>query len=127
MSDALVRLIETAGNPRVLVVGDLMLDRYVWGETRRISGEWSIPILEVVTEESRPGGAGNVVSDLARLGAQVVSPKDDWTVAFGPAPVAPRLGNLPGSSPAPIIHLTSGIPMVRIRRLMPDRLWTAAI
>ena len=67
----MVRLVETAGNPRVLVVGDLMLDRYVWGETRRISGEGPIPILEVMTEESRPGGAGNVVSDLAHLGAQV--------------------------------------------------------
>jgi len=71
MSDHLVRLVETAGNPRVLVVGDLMLDRYVWGETRRISGEGPIPILEVTTEESRPGGAGNVVSNLAHLGAQV--------------------------------------------------------
>jgi len=71
MSDHLVRLVETAGTPHVLVVGDLMLDRYVWGETRRISGEGPIPILEVTTEESRPGGAGNVVSDLARLGAQV--------------------------------------------------------
>ena len=39
MSDHLAHLVETAGNPRVLVVGDLMLDRYVWGETRRISGE----------------------------------------------------------------------------------------
>jgi D-beta-D-heptose 7-phosphate kinase/D-beta-D-heptose 1-phosphate adenosyltransferase len=71
MSDHLVRLVETAGNPRVLVVGDLMLDRYVWGETRRISGEGPIPILEVMTEESRPGGAGNVASDLVHLGAQV--------------------------------------------------------
>ena len=71
MSDALARLIETAGNPRVLVVGDLMLDRYVSGETRRISGEGPIPILEIVSEEDRPGGAGNVASDLAFLGAEV--------------------------------------------------------
>jgi D-beta-D-heptose 7-phosphate kinase/D-beta-D-heptose 1-phosphate adenosyltransferase len=71
MSDHLVRLVETAGNPRVLVVGDLMLDRYVWGETRRISGEGPIPILEVTTEESRAGGAGNVASNLAHLGARV--------------------------------------------------------
>jgi D-beta-D-heptose 7-phosphate kinase/D-beta-D-heptose 1-phosphate adenosyltransferase len=70
MSDHLARLVETAGNPRVLVVGDLMLDRYVWGETRRISGEGPIPILEVTTEESRAGGAGNVAANLVRLGAQ---------------------------------------------------------
>ena len=54
MSDALVRLIESAGNPRVLVVGDLMLDRYVRGETRRISGEGPIPVLAVTSEEERP-------------------------------------------------------------------------
>jgi len=71
MSDALVRLIETAGNPRVLVVGDLMLDRYVWGEAGRISPEGPIPVLAVTSEEDRPGGAGNVVTALAHLGARV--------------------------------------------------------
>ena len=70
MSDPLVRLIETAGNPRVLVVGDLMLDRYVWGEAGRISPEGPIPVLAVTSEEERPGGAGNVVTALANLGAK---------------------------------------------------------
>lgn len=73
MSDHLAKLIEGAGNPSVLVIGDLMLDRYVWGEARRISGEGPIPILEVTNEEQRPGGAGNVVSSLVRLGAKVTA------------------------------------------------------
>jgi len=71
MSDHLVKLIENAGHPRILVVGDLVLDRYVWGEAERISPEGPIPILRVTSEEERPGGAGNVVSALAHLGARV--------------------------------------------------------
>lgn len=70
MSDHLAKLIETAGAPRVLVVGDLMLDRYVWGEVSRISPEGPIPVLEITSEETRPGGAGNVVTALAHLGAR---------------------------------------------------------
>lgn len=70
MSDHLAKLIETAGAPRVLVVGDLMLDRYVWGEVARISPEGPIPVLQITSEETRPGGAGNVVTALAHLGAR---------------------------------------------------------
>lgn len=71
MSDHLVSLLETAGRPEILVVGDLILDKYVWGEVGRISQEGPIPILEVKKEEIRPGGAGNVVSALAKLEARV--------------------------------------------------------
>ena len=46
MSDRLARLIESAGSPSILVVGDLMLDRYVWGEARRISGEGRVTVSE---------------------------------------------------------------------------------
>ena len=69
--DELARLIETAGQPNVLVVGDLILDTYVWGQANRISPEGPIPILEVTSEETRPGGSGNVVAALAHLGARV--------------------------------------------------------
>ena len=48
------------GQPRVLVVGDLMLDRYVWGTVDRISPEAPIPVLKVEHEDQRPGGAGSV-------------------------------------------------------------------
>ena len=45
----------------VLVVGDLILDRYIWGRVDRISPEAPVPVVEVVKTEGRLGGAGNVV------------------------------------------------------------------
>jgi D-beta-D-heptose 7-phosphate kinase/D-beta-D-heptose 1-phosphate adenosyltransferase len=55
---------------RVLVVGDLMLDRYWHGPTSRISPEAPVPIVHVRDIEERPGGAGNVALNIATLGAQ---------------------------------------------------------
>ena len=46
--------------PRVLVIGDLILDKYVWGEADRISPEAPTPVVKLREEESRPGGAGSV-------------------------------------------------------------------
>jgi D-beta-D-heptose 7-phosphate kinase/D-beta-D-heptose 1-phosphate adenosyltransferase len=57
-------------NARVLVVGDLMLDRYWHGPTSRISPEAPVPVVHVSEIEERPGGAGNVALNIARLGAQ---------------------------------------------------------
>ncbi|GMG87883.1 bifunctional D-glycero-beta-D-manno-heptose-7-phosphate kinase/D-glycero-beta-D-manno-heptose 1-phosphate adenylyltransferase HldE [Biformimicrobium ophioploci] len=54
---------------QVLVVGDLMLDRYWSGDTRRISPEAPVPVVKVGQAEDRPGGAGNVALNLASLGA----------------------------------------------------------
>jgi D-beta-D-heptose 7-phosphate kinase/D-beta-D-heptose 1-phosphate adenosyltransferase len=54
----------------VLVVGDLMLDRFIHGEVRRISPEAPIPIVEVTLESSALGGAANVAHNLASLGAK---------------------------------------------------------
>lgn len=71
MSTTLIRKIEHAGHPNVLVVGDLILDRYVWGDVDRISPEAPIQILRVASEERRPGGAGNVINNLHSLGAKV--------------------------------------------------------
>lgn len=53
----------------VLVVGDAILDRYVYGAARRISPEAPIPVLTVEREVAMPGGAGNVVRNLTALGA----------------------------------------------------------
>jgi bifunctional ADP-heptose synthase (sugar kinase/adenylyltransferase) len=47
-------------NTRVLVVGDLMLDRYIWGDVERISPEAPVPIVRAVRRNERPGGAANV-------------------------------------------------------------------
>jgi len=58
-------------NCRILVVGDLMIDEYVWGSVDRISPEAPVQIVAVDREEYTLGGAGNVVNNLAALGAQV--------------------------------------------------------
>jgi D-beta-D-heptose 7-phosphate kinase / D-beta-D-heptose 1-phosphate adenosyltransferase len=56
---------------RVLVVGDVMLDRYWHGDTARISPEAPVPVVRVRQDEVRPGGAANVALGIARLGANV--------------------------------------------------------
>ena len=56
---------------RVLVVGDVMLDRYWHGEADRISPEAPVPIVRVTHDEARPGGAANVALNLSSLGAEV--------------------------------------------------------
>lgn len=58
---------------RALVVGDFMLDCYTTGRVKRISPEAPVPVMEVLKQESRPGGAGNVVLNLAELGASVTA------------------------------------------------------
>ncbi len=55
----------------VLVVGDAMLDRYVYGRVSRVSPEAPVPVLAVEREVALPGGAGNVVRNLTALGAAV--------------------------------------------------------
>lgn len=56
---------------RVLIVGDLMLDRYWGGSTQRISPEAPVPVVNVNSSEDRPGGAANVAINAAMLGAKV--------------------------------------------------------
>ena len=58
-----------ARKPRVLVVGDLMLDRYLWGSTGRISPEAPVPVVDVQKQSCRLGGAGNVLENLITFGA----------------------------------------------------------
>ncbi len=55
---------------RILVVGDLMLDRFVWGRVERISPEAPVPVVHVTRDDARPGGAGNVVSNVRALGGR---------------------------------------------------------
>lgn len=71
MEGRLAETVRKLGYPRVLVVGDLILDRFVWGQVNRISPEAPIQVLHVSREESRLGGAGNVAHNLATLGARV--------------------------------------------------------
>jgi rfaE bifunctional protein kinase chain/domain len=53
---------------RVAVVGDLMLDRYIWGSVSRISPEAPVPVIEMETEQTRLGGAANVAMNIKSLG-----------------------------------------------------------
>lgn len=56
----------------VLVIGDVMLDRYWFGETSRISPEAPVPIVKINNIDNRPGGAGNVALNIAALGAKAI-------------------------------------------------------
>lgn len=66
----LERLIADMENRDILVVGDIMLDRYVYGHVDRISPEAPIPVLSVTREDSMLGGAGNALANLAGLGVK---------------------------------------------------------
>ena len=56
---------------RALVIGDLMLDEYLWGRTERISPEAPVQVVDILREDLRLGGAGNVINNLVTLGCQV--------------------------------------------------------
>jgi len=58
-------------SPKLLVVGDLMIDHYLWGSCERISPEAPVQVVNVNNESSVLGGAGNVINNLRALGAQV--------------------------------------------------------
>jgi D-beta-D-heptose 7-phosphate kinase / D-beta-D-heptose 1-phosphate adenosyltransferase len=71
MAFDLIRRVQSLGHPRLLVVGDLILDRYIWGDAERISQEAPVPLLRADTREHRLGGASSVATMLATLGARV--------------------------------------------------------
>src|SRR5271155_2787287 len=71
MSADLIDLVQRLGQPRVLVVGDLMLDRYIWGDAERISQEAPVILLRADRREERLGGASSVATMLRALGARV--------------------------------------------------------
>src|SRR5258706_2277678 len=63
-------LLELAGATRVLVIGDVMLDQFIWGRVARISPEAPVPVVEFERESFMPGGAANVARNLSALGVQ---------------------------------------------------------
>jgi rfaE bifunctional protein kinase chain/domain len=65
------KLLAALNDARILVVGDVMLDRYWFGEVERISPEAPVPVVKVERVEERPGGAANVARNVASLGAKV--------------------------------------------------------
>src|SRR5438309_5046256 len=72
MSKELIDLVQNLGAPRVLVIGDAMLDRYVWGDAERISQEAPVILLRAERREERLGGASSVATMLRALGAKVM-------------------------------------------------------
>jgi len=70
--DRLRQALGRFGQARILVVGDVMLDRFVWGAVRRISPEAPVPVVEVDSETHMLGGAANVLHNLVALGGHAV-------------------------------------------------------
>jgi D-beta-D-heptose 7-phosphate kinase/D-beta-D-heptose 1-phosphate adenosyltransferase len=62
-------LVRTMAGRRVVVVGDIMVDHFIWGDVIRISPEAPVPVVKVTRESFHPGGCGNVAANLAVLGA----------------------------------------------------------
>ena len=70
-SEKLLDLIEKLDNSSVLCVGDVMLDKFVYGAVSRISPEAPVPVCRVANETEMLGGAGNVARNLAEIGVSV--------------------------------------------------------
>src|SRR5215210_7152282 len=62
-------ILDDLTNVKVLVVGDIMLDRYWWGNVKRISPEAPVPVVELQRSTFAPGGSANVAANIAGLGA----------------------------------------------------------
>lgn len=70
--DKLASIFDAMGTKTIMVIGDLMLDHYIWGKVERISPEAPVPVVEVHEEKYKLGGAGNVANNLLSLGASVI-------------------------------------------------------
>jgi D-beta-D-heptose 7-phosphate kinase/D-beta-D-heptose 1-phosphate adenosyltransferase len=82
-------LLERFSSLKVLIVGDLMLDHFIWGAVSRISPEAPVPVVDVNRETEVPGGSGNVAANMAALGATV-----HLVAVMGEDPAAERLLSL---------------------------------
>src|SRR6201996_6387295 len=67
----IIEQLETARGVRILIVGDLMLDRFVYGAAERLSPEAPLPVLRFDRESVMPGGAANVARNVSEFGASV--------------------------------------------------------
>jgi D-glycero-beta-D-manno-heptose-7-phosphate kinase len=65
-------LISGFGGKRVIVLGDIMLDQFIWGKVRRVSPEAPVPVVEVANETHMLGGAGNVAANIRALGGDPI-------------------------------------------------------
>ena len=65
------QIFESFSRKRILVIGDLMLDEFIWGNVKRISPEAPVPVVEVERESYFPGGAANVARNLREFAGDV--------------------------------------------------------
>lgn len=86
LSESRLKKIMSSGEKKIAVIGDLMVDRYLWGDVSRISPEAPVPIINIEEEEVRFGGAANVANNLIGLGAMPilvgVVGNDNWGEVF---------------------------------------------
>lgn len=67
MKQRLLKILDNFKNKKILVVGDIMLDKYIWGDVSRISPEAPVQVVNVTRETYEPGGASNVANNIAAL------------------------------------------------------------
>lgn len=72
LKNRLIKIIKKFGGKKILVIGDVVLDRYIWGDVDRISPEAPVPVVNVKSETYKIGGAGNVAANIKSLGGDVV-------------------------------------------------------
>ena len=94
MRQQITEILEKAAGKRVLCVGDLMLDRYVYGDVARVSPEAPVPVLRKTRTLEVPGGAGNVARNLSALGIETI-----MVGCVGDDEAGQRLGELLGADP----------------------------
>ena len=78
-------------SPKILVIGDIIVDQYLWGSSERISPEAPVPVIKIESQSIVLGGAGNVINNLCSLGANV-----DMISVVGQCEVAKELNALLG-------------------------------
>ena len=71
MNQKLINMLEQFKNKKILVIGDIMLDKYIWGEVSRVSPEAPVQVVKVNKESYAPGGAANVANNVAALNGTV--------------------------------------------------------
>ncbi len=104
-------------NKRLLVLGDVMLDKYIWGDVGRISPEAPVPVVRATHQSEQPGGAANVAMNLARLGAEVV------LAGFAGADENQRAlhASLAGSGIRPMLVTSEDFPTITKLRILGGR------
>ena len=88
----LATLVEQFAGMHLLVIGDLMLDRFIWGDVARLSPEAPVPVLRMTAEKISLGGAANVIHNVCSLGGKVTA---CGIVGKGVTSLAAELGRAP--------------------------------